>query len=140
MPGNSTPTLLRDMVQDALDRGQTYRQLAERAIDPETKQTASFSMLNDIARGNVKRAPSIAHLRAIAAALGKPLEAVRQAAINEYLPTEAEGAQAPADPESAAEHALLEQARQAEQLAQELRRLAAGTPGPGESATERESA
>lgn len=84
MPG-STPTL-RDMVKDALDRGQTYRQLAERAVDPQTGQTASLALINDIARGQVNRAPSVIHLRALAAALERPFEAVRQAAIRQWLP------------------------------------------------------
>lgn len=84
---SSTPTL-RDMVQDALDRGQTYKQLAERAVDPETSQRASPALLNDIVRGNVTRAPTVAHLRAIAAALAKPYEAVRRAAIAQWLPAD----------------------------------------------------
>lgn len=86
MPG-STPTL-RDMVNGARDRGLTYRQLAERAVDPETGQKASFALLNDLARNKVDRMPYDYHLRAIAAALGEPYERVRQAAIRQWVPPE----------------------------------------------------
>jgi transcriptional regulator with XRE-family HTH domain len=127
MPG-STPTLLRDMVKDALASGRTYRQLAERAVDPETKQTASFALLNDIARGNVNRAPSVAHLRAIAVALDQPFEKVRQAAIDEYLP------------EKIDTRALLEQADQLEAEAERLKAIAERQMGGGESAGERDTA
>lgn len=126
----STPTL-RDMVNGARDRGQTYKQLAERAIDPETGQRASLAFLNDIARGKVDRMPYDYHLRALAAALGVPYEHVRQAAIRQWVPPDAPGQ---------VERAMLDQASRLEQEAQELRRLAGGRPDPGDAAAGRESA
>lgn len=84
MPGS--PPTLRDMVKDALDSGQTYTQLAERAIDPETGQKASLALLNDIGLGKVGRMPYDYHLRAAAAALQKPYETVWLAALAEWLP------------------------------------------------------
>jgi hypothetical protein len=89
MPG-STPTL-RDMVQGALDRGQTLEQLESKAIDPRTGKRASKSLLSRIKRNELDRTPSDFHLRAIAVALGTPYDAVRRAAINQWLPAEEEG-------------------------------------------------
>ncbi|HXT90532.1 MAG TPA: hypothetical protein VN714_14865 [Trebonia sp.] len=125
MPG-STPTL-RDMVKAARDRGQTLRQLAQRAIDPETGQPASYSLFHDIEHGNVKRAPAVEHLRAIAVALNRPFEEVRQAAIIEYLPAKIDT------------KALLEQADHLEAEAERLKAIAARQM-EGEGAGERETA
>lgn len=83
----STPTL-SDMVKEALDRGQTYDQLAERAIDPDSGEKASRGLLYDLSRGTVRRVPTEGHLRAVAIALGKPYETVRRAAIAQWLPAE----------------------------------------------------
>lgn len=133
MPG-STPTL-RDMVQDALDRGQTLDQLEERAVDPVTGKRASRAFLSRVKRDDVDRMPNDYHLRAIAVALGKPYEVIRRAAIAQWLPAEEVGSD-----NNAVERALLEQASRLEREAQELRRLASGQPGPGEAAAGRESA
>lgn len=87
----STPTL-RDMIQEAADvnrGGQTYDQLAKRAQDQG--ETVSGAYLNNIALGKVSRPPRAEHLRAIAAALGKPYEAVVRAAISQWWLTEEGG-------------------------------------------------
>jgi cell division septum initiation protein DivIVA len=122
------------MVKDALDRGQTYTQLAERAIDPLTAQRASLALLNDIGRGKVGRMPYDYHLRAIAAALGKPYEVVRQAAIAQWLPEQASDQAATPSPS-----ALLEQAErlaaQVVETAKEARRQLAEEERPGERET-----
>lgn len=86
MPG-STPTL-RDMVQDALDRGQTLEQLESKAVDPVTSTRASKSLFSRIKRNEVDRVPNDYHLRGIAVALGTPYEVVRRAAIAQWLPAE----------------------------------------------------
>lgn len=89
------PTL-RDMIKEAVERGLTYAQLGERAVDPETgKVGASGPFINNIALGNVARIPTVDRLRSIATALGVPYERVRQAAINEWMPAPA----AKGDPE-----------------------------------------
>jgi len=93
MPGSSTPTL-RDMVKDALDRGQTLDQLAERAVDPVTGETASRGHFFDLSKDNVNRMPTAGRLRAVAVALGKPYEAVRAAAIAQWLPADESSAEA----------------------------------------------
>lgn len=84
MPTQS-PTL-RDMIQEALDRGVTYRELQERAIDPESGQRASKDIFNSIMLGKANRIPVEHHLRAIAAALQTPYERVRRGAIAQWIP------------------------------------------------------
>jgi len=83
------PPTLRDMIQEALDRGTTYRQLEASAIDPVTHKTASRSIFFDTVNGKLDRMPYEHHLRAIAAGLGVPYERVRQAAIRQWVPAEA---------------------------------------------------
>lgn len=87
----STPTL-RDMILEAIDRGQTYEQLAAAAnaaaTDKRSSERVSRSMLNNIVLGKVDRMPYDYHLRAIATALGVPYERVRKAAIAQWLPAE----------------------------------------------------
>lgn len=132
------PPTLRDMVKDALDRGQTYTQLAERATDPQTGQKASIALLNDIGRDKVGRMPYDYHLRAIAVALRKPYKDVRQAAINQWLPAEAGAA---TDDES-----LLREMRRLADEGERIRQQAAllieraEQQGAGEKPPERETA
>lgn len=82
----STPTL-SDMVKEALDR-HTLDQLTARAIDPETGETASRGLIYDLSRNAVNRMPTVEHRRAVAAAIGKPYEVVRRAAIAQWAPPE----------------------------------------------------
>jgi len=112
------PTL-RDMINDALTSGVTYRQLESRAVDPQSGKSASRAVFNDIVLGKIDRMPYDYHLRAIAAGLGVPYERVRQAAIRQWVPPE-DGAvdEMPADSRSEliAEYerlraAILEEAR-----------------------------
>lgn len=131
----STPTL-SDMVKEALDRGQTLDQLAKRAIDPETGKRASRGLIYDLQHDRVNRSPTIEHLRALAAAIGKPPEVVRQAAIARWLPPEA-GA---ADDES-----LLREMQRLADAGERIRQQAAlliekAQQGAGERSGERESA
>lgn len=84
MPEQS-PTL-RDMINAEHDRGTSWRELSSRAVDPVTKQTASPSIVRDIALGELDRMPRDYHLRAIAVALHVPYEKVRQAAIDQWVP------------------------------------------------------
>lgn len=84
MPEQS-PTLLRDMIQEALDNGVTYRELEARAVDPQTGKTASRSVFFDTVSGKLDRMPYDYHLRAVATALRAPYETVRRAAIAQWL-------------------------------------------------------
>ncbi|HTJ68583.1 MAG TPA: hypothetical protein VL551_13695 [Actinospica sp.] len=86
MPEQS-PTL-RDMIKSERDNGVTYRQLGSRAVDEVTGKRASASMFYDIDTGKLDRMPHEHHLRAIAVALHRPYEEVREAAIAQWLPRE----------------------------------------------------
>lgn len=79
------PTL-RELIQEVLNSGVTYRQLEDRAVDDETGKRASRSIFFDIANGKLDRMPYEHHLRAIAAGLRAPYESVRRAAIAQWLP------------------------------------------------------
>ncbi len=92
-----SPTL-RDLIQQALNSGITYRQLEARAVDPDTGATVSRGTLNKIALGKVPTMPSEAHLRAVAAALRAPYESVRQAAIAEWIPADTDRPATPLPP------------------------------------------
>ncbi|GAA0453733.1 hypothetical protein ACFQ2B_27595 [Streptomyces stramineus] len=78
---------LSQLVREANDdgNGDSYQKLAERAVDPETGEGVSKPYLHKLATNSVTQAPSPARLRAIAAALRKPLSVVQRAAAIQYL-------------------------------------------------------
>lgn len=76
-------TPLADMVRDAAD-AQSYRQLADRAVDPRTGYRASHSTLWKIGHGEqVKISPQL--VRAVAAAVGLPARDAQVAAAQQYI-------------------------------------------------------
>lgn len=79
-------TTLRDMIQEARDRGASLRDLQARAIDPQTRKTVGKDFIRDLGRGEVSRLPTPEQLRGVAAALGLPYERIREAAIAQWLP------------------------------------------------------
>lgn len=82
------PTL-SDMIRQEVDKGVTYAELEERAADPATGRTRiSDSQLNRLAKGTATRIPTEEQLRGVAAAVQRPYEWVRQAAIAQWLPAE----------------------------------------------------
>ncbi|MEV7777824.1 hypothetical protein [Kitasatospora sp. NPDC088351] len=83
MTWESTP--FADMVREAqAPEGMTWRKLAERATDPRTGQSLTHNVLWKIAQGDmVKIAPWM--MRAIAAALGRPVREVQAAAAEQYI-------------------------------------------------------
>lgn len=93
------PTTLRDMINQVLASGINYRQLAERAVDPDTGATVSRGTLNKIALGEPVRMPNDGKLHAIAAALRAPYESVRQAAIAQWFPDASERNATPPPPD-----------------------------------------
>lgn len=100
------PTL-SDMIKAAADSGLTYLQLQERSIDPHDGAVGiSAAQLNRIANGNANRIPDANQLRAIATALRQPYERVRQAAIAQWLPAEAEPEQESTDREQMRQEVL----------------------------------
>lgn len=82
------PTL-SDMIRQQLDKGVTYAELEERSVAPGTgRSRISDSQLNRLAKGTATRIPTEEQLRGIAAAVRRPYESVRQAAIAQWLPAE----------------------------------------------------
>lgn len=85
--------LVRDMDRDELSRlvraandaGDSYAQLADRAIDPQTGTTLSKPYIQKLATNAVTVAPSPERLRALAVALRKPLRVVQRAAAVQFL-------------------------------------------------------
>ena len=116
----ASPPTLRDMIQAAIDAGQTYEQLAKRVQDGNN-ESVSGAYLNKIALGKVARMPSVGHLRAIAVAIGQPYERVRQAAIRQWLPAE--------DPEEDVEQKAERLTKLTEELLGELRQQRAADRG-----------
>lgn len=90
---------LRAMLQQAVDRGDSLRDLQARAVDPQSGETAGKDLIASIVNGTANRIPVERHLRALAAALAVPYERVRQAAIAQWLPGEAAPEQESADRE-----------------------------------------
>ncbi|MEH0417908.1 hypothetical protein [Streptomyces sp. B21-083] len=85
----SLPGALSQLIQEAIDRGDSYGKMAARAIDPATGTTVSKAYLNDIVIKPPTNSPSPERLGAIAAALGKPLQRVKEAAAKQWLLYEA---------------------------------------------------
>lgn len=129
MPASPT---LRDMIQEAARRGQTYEQLEKNAVDPQTGKRVSRAMINNIANNKVDRMPYEYHLRAIAAALGKPYTTVGRAAIAQWMP-------ALVAEEADADLALLSEAReltaQAARLTEAVKRQVEAGERPGQRET-----
>lgn len=82
-----SPTL-RAMLQQAIDRGDSLRDLQARAVDPQSGETAGKDLIASIVNGTANRIPVERHLRALAAALSVPYERVRRAAITQWLPSD----------------------------------------------------
>jgi hypothetical protein len=80
---------LSRLIQDAIDRGDSYGRMAARAKDPKTGETVSKAYLNDIVIKPPANPPSTEKLGAIAVALGKPLDRVKAAAAKQWLDYEA---------------------------------------------------
>ncbi|MGQ3551763.1 hypothetical protein [Streptomyces rochei] len=92
-PGSTaqpTPTgALSQLIQEALDDGESYGRLAERAIDPETGETVSKPYLQRVVKNPPSNPPTVPMMRAIAAALGKPFTRVQEATASQWLQYEA---------------------------------------------------
>jgi len=73
------------VVQDAVgEHGLTFRQFADRAIDPETGYQMSSALVHSISQGSdFKVSPRV--LRALAAGAGTPLLVVQLAAIRQFI-------------------------------------------------------
>ncbi|MFF9559233.1 hypothetical protein ACF1DY_25880 [Streptomyces albus] len=81
---------LSRLILDAnAEPGNSYGQLAARAIDPVTGESISKPYLQKVATGAINSAPKAYALRAIAAALRKPEAVVQRAAARQFLEYEA---------------------------------------------------
>ncbi|MFD9463534.1 hypothetical protein [Streptomyces sp. NPDC060027] len=80
---------LSQLIQEALDKGDSYQRLADRAIDPETGETVSKPYLQRIVKTPPTNPPTVPMIGAIAAALGKPVRRVQEAVAKQWLQYEA---------------------------------------------------
>ena len=80
---------LSQLIQEALDNGDSYGKLAERAIDPETGETVSKPYLQRVVKNPPANPPTVPMMRAIAAALRKPFRRVQEATAKQWLQYEA---------------------------------------------------
>lgn len=80
---------LSQLIQEALDKGESYGRLAERAIDPETGETVSKPYLQRVVKNPPANPPTVPMMRAIAAALRMPVRRVKEATARQWLMYEA---------------------------------------------------
>jgi hypothetical protein len=90
--GAATPTgarLLSQLIQEALDKGDSYQRIADRAVDPDSGETVSKPYLQRVVKNPPANPPTVPMMKAIAAALGKPFERVQAATAKQWLMYEA---------------------------------------------------
>ena len=80
---------LSQLIQEALDKGDSYQRIADRAVGPDGKSVASKAYLQRIVKNPPANPPTAEQLVAIARALGKPANRVREAAAEQWLRYEA---------------------------------------------------
>ena len=80
---------LSQLIQEALDGGNSYQRLADRAIDPETGETVSKPYLQRVVKNPPVNPPTPQMMRAIAAALDKPFRRIQEATAQQWLQYEA---------------------------------------------------
>lgn len=80
---------LSQLILAAIDKGDSYQRLADRAIDPKTGETVSKPYLQQLAKTPPANPPTPPRMGAIAVALGKPLRRVKEAVAEQWLQYEA---------------------------------------------------
>lgn len=80
---------LSQLIQEALDKGDSYGKLADRALDPETGETVSKPYLQCVVKNPPVNPPTPPMMRAIAAALRKPYRRIQEATAKQWLMYEA---------------------------------------------------
>lgn len=85
----STMGALSQLIQEALDKGDSYQRLADRAIDPESGETVSKPYLQRVVKNPPANPPTVPMMKAIAAALGKPFKRIQAAVAEQWLQYEA---------------------------------------------------
>ncbi|MWA08843.1 hypothetical protein [Streptomyces sp. BA2] len=87
-PGAADPSpagALSQLIQEALDRGKSLRELGKAAIDPTTKTKISWQYFQKLVKNPPAAAPSPIQIGAIAAALGKSEDRIKAAAAEQWL-------------------------------------------------------
>jgi len=80
---------LSQLIQEALDKGDSYQRLADRAIDPDTGETVSKPYLQRVVKNPPTHPPTAPMMGAIAAAIGVPFRRVQAATAKQWLMFEA---------------------------------------------------
>lgn len=80
---------LSQLIQEAIDHGDSYGKLAERAADPETGETVSKPYFHRLVTGPPANPPTPPMMRAIAVALRIPFRRVQEAVAKQWLLYEA---------------------------------------------------
>lgn len=91
-PGAAEPTpagALSQLIQEALDKGDSYQRLADRAVDPDSGETVSKPYLQRVVKNPPVNPPTVPMMKAIAAALGKSFSRVQEATAKQWLLYEA---------------------------------------------------
>jgi hypothetical protein len=87
-PGTAQPSpvgALSQLVQEALDKGSSLRDLGKRAVDPATNTQISWQYFQKLVKNPPAAAPNPIQIGAIAAALGKSEERVKAAVAEQWL-------------------------------------------------------
>lgn len=85
----STLGALSQLVQDANDRGLSYQDMADRAVDSGTGTRYYKQSLQKLVRNPPTNPPTPAQMQAIANGIGRPLRIVKAAAAKQWLLYEA---------------------------------------------------
>lgn len=80
---------LSQLIQAALDKGDSYQRIADRAIDPDSGVTVSKPYLQRVVKNPPANPPTVPMMKAIAEALRKPFERIQEATASQWLMYEA---------------------------------------------------
>jgi hypothetical protein len=81
----STAGALSQLIQEALDKGDSYQRIADRAVDPKSGETVSKPYLQRVVKNPPANPPTPPMMHAIAAALGKPFRLIQEAVAEQWL-------------------------------------------------------
>jgi hypothetical protein len=80
---------LSQLIQDANDRGLSYQEMADRAVDADTGTRYYKQSLQKLVKNPPVNPPTVPQMKALANALGKPLRIIQAAAAQQWLMFEA---------------------------------------------------
>jgi len=80
---------LSKLIQEANDSGLSYQDMANRAVDPESGTRYYKQSLQKLVKNPPANPPTPAQMRALAAATGRSLRAIKEAAAEQWLQYEA---------------------------------------------------